>query len=329
VLEKNPESVPALLAKSEVLAAQKNFDDAISVAEKLQQLLPDSGEGYYRKGRLLQQQGDTASAIQQYEIALQKAPESAEVLTALVNTEVRQDGGDTAEKRLLAILEENPQHRSANDLLGAVYLSKKDFAKAEKAFEHQLEINPESAATYSRLAQTRVAQDDLDGAVSAYEQGLKALPDNLQLMIGLAGVHERQKDYEAAISVYEKLLEQQPDNAIGINNLVALLSDHRSDAASLDKAAELATKLEKTEQPAFLDTAGWIYYRKGDYDKAAEILKGVVEQSPEVPVFQYHLGMAYLKLGDKAAASEHLTRATDGEFSYEGIEEARAALKDL
>jgi tetratricopeptide (TPR) repeat protein len=169
----------------------------------------------------------------------------------------------------------------------------------------------------------------LDGAVSAYEQGLKALPDNPQLMIGLAGVHERQKDYEAAISVYEKLLEQQPDNAIGINNLVALLSDHRSDAASLDKAAELAAKLEKTEQPAFLDTAGWIYYRKGDYDKAAGILKGVVEQSPEVPVFQYHLGMAYLKLGDKAAASEHLTRATDGEFSYEGIEEARAALKDL
>ena len=96
-----------------------------------------------------------------------------------------------------------------------------------------------------------------------------------------------------------------------------------------DKAAELAAKLEKTEKPAFLDTAGWIYYRKGDYDKAAEILKGVVEKAPQVPVFQYHLGMAYLNLGDKAAASEHLTRATDGEFSYEGIEEARAALKGL
>jgi tetratricopeptide (TPR) repeat protein len=278
---------------------------------------------------LLQQQGDTAAALQQYEFALQKAPESAEVLTALVNVEVRQDGADKAEKRLLAILEENPQHRSANDLLGAVYLSNKDFAKAEKAFEQQLEINPESAATYTRLAQTRAAQDDLGGAMAAYEQGLKALPDNPQLLIGLAGVHERQKDYEAAISVYEKLLEQQPDNAIGINNLAALLSDHRSDAASLDKAAELAAKLEKAKQPAFQDTAGWVYYRKGDYARAAEVLKGVVEQSPEVPVFQYHLGMAYLKLGDKAAASEHLTRATDGEFSYEGIEEARAALKDL
>ncbi|MEN8761201.1 MAG: tetratricopeptide repeat protein, partial [Thiogranum sp.] len=150
-----------------------------------------------------------------------------------------------------------------------------------------------------------------------------------QLLIGLAGVHERQKDYEAAISVYEKLLGQQPDNAISINNLAALLADHRADAASLDQAAELAVKLEKAKQPAFLDTAGWVYYRNGDYAKAAGILKRAVELSPEVPVFQYHLGMTYFKLGDKAAASEHLTRATDGEFSYEGVEEARATLKGL
>jgi Flp pilus assembly protein TadD len=88
-------------------------------------------------------------------------------------------------------------------------------------------------------------------------------------------------------------------------------------------------RLEETDQPAFLDTAGWVHYRKGDYTKAVEILQRVVEQSPEVPIFQYHLGMSYLKLGDKASASEHLTRATDGEFSYQGIEEARAALKDL
>jgi len=147
--------------------------------------------------------------------------------------------------------------------------------------------------------------------------------------LGLAGLRERQKNYEAAIAVYEKLLEQQPDNAVSVNNLASLLSDHRTDADSMAKAAELAVKLEKTSQPAFLDTAGWVYYRKGDYDKAAEILKGVVEKAPKVTVFQYHLGMTYFRLGDKAAASEHLTRATDTEAAYEGIDEARAILKTL
>ena len=329
VLDKNPESVPALLMKVELLATQKEYDEAVRVADQLRQVIPDSVQGYYLKGKLLQQKGDTDAAIKQYETALQTAPESVEVLAALVKVEAAQDGGDKAEQRLLAILEENPQHRSANDLLGAVYLSKKDFAKAEKAFERQLEINADISATYSRLAQTRIAQDNLAGALAAIEQGLKVLPDNPQLLTGLAGMQERQKDYEAAIATYEQLLEKQPNNAIGINNLAALLSDHRSDAVSLDKAAEMAGKLEKTQQPAFRDTAGWIYYRKGEYGRAVEILKGVVDQAPEVPVFRYHLGMAYLKLGDKSAASEHLTRATDGDYSYQGVEEAQQALKDL
>mgnify|MGYP000488268284 CR=1 FL=1 len=57
--------------------------------------------------------------------------------------------------------------------------------------------------------------------------------------------------------------------------------------------------------------------RRELHARAAEILKAVVDQSPEVPVFRYHLGMTYLKLGDKAAASEHLTRATDGDFVYD------------
>ena len=60
-----------------------------------------------------------------------------------------------------------------------------------------------------------------------------------------------------------------------------------------------------------------------------EILKGVVEKAPKVPVFQYHLGMAYFKQGNKAAAREHLTLATNGDYRYQGVEEARATLKSL
>jgi Tfp pilus assembly protein PilF len=55
----------------------------------------------------------------------------------------------------------------------------------------------------------------------------------------------------------------------------------------------------------------------------------VVEKAPKVPVFQCHLGMVYYKQGDKAAAREHLTKATDGDYNYQGVEEARATLKSL
>ena len=54
-----------------------------------------------------------------------------------------------------------------------------------------------------------------------------------------------------------------------------------------------------------------------------------MEKAPDVPVFSYHLGMAYYKQGDKRAAKEILARAVAEEFDYEGIEEARAAYAEI
>ena len=125
------------------------------------------------------------------------------------------------------------------------------------------------------------------------------------------------------------MLAKQPGNAVSVNNLAAILSDHRTDTASLDKAAEYAETLVKANQPAFQDTAAWVYYRRGEYDKALDILKGVVEKMPNVPVFQYHLGMTYYKKGDKAAAKEHLSLAISENANYTGVDEAREILESL
>jgi Tfp pilus assembly protein PilF len=58
-------------------------------------------------------------------------------------------------------------------------------------------------------------------------------------------------------------------------------------------------------------------------------LTGVVEKAPDVPVFNYHLGMAYLKQGNKQAAKEYLSKAVGEKYTYTGIDEARKALAEL
>jgi len=329
LLARSPDSMPGLLAKTDVLVAQKQYDQAIGVTDRIIEVQPDSAEGYYRKARLLQEKGQIDAAIKYYDTAIEKDPRSKQVLVELTNLGLSSGRIDEVKTRLQRLLESDPVHPSANGLIGLVYANENELSSAEKAFSRQIEITPDNPEAYARLAQARLAQDDLVGAAAALDGGLQMLADNPQLLIALASVRERQQEYETAISLYEKLLEQQPDNAISTNNLAALLSDHRKDAASLDKAAELAAKLENTNQPAFLDTAGWVYYRKGDFDKALKILKRVVEEAPQVPVFQYHLGMTYFQKGDKTAARDHLTRATQGDYQYDGIEEARTTLESL
>jgi len=148
-------------------------------------------------------------------------------------------------------------------------------------------------------------------------------------VLGYAQILEQQKRYDEAISTYEQLLEKAPDNILATNNLAALLADHRQDEQSLKKAKELAGKLAGANQPALLDTVGWVDYRLGDYGEAVKVLSGVVEKAPEVPVFNYHLGMAYLKQGNKQEAKNYLSKAVGENYNYTGIDEARKALAEL
>ncbi len=163
---------------------------------------------------------------------------------------------DQALARVQTILREEPEHKAANDLLGVVQMARKDYAAAEAAFAKQIQINPNNATVYTQLSAAREQQGNKAGAVAAYEQGLGVLKDDVSLQIGLAGVYERQGDFDAAIGVYEKVLAKQPDNAVAVNNLAALLADHRTDAQSLARAKELAAKLAPVQQPGHAGYGG-------------------------------------------------------------------------
>ena len=108
-----------------------------------------------------------------------------------------------------------------------------------------------------------------------------------------------------------------------------LLVTYRKDDKSLARAEELAKQFAKSPNPAFLDTYGWVLYVRGRYADAVPVLKEAVAKAPQAQVLQYHLGMAQLKAGDRAAARTSLEAAVKGEASYPGIEEARATLAGL
>jgi Flp pilus assembly protein TadD len=105
--------------------------------------------------------------------------------------------------------------------------------------------------------------------------------------------------------------------------------DHRSDPASYQRALELARKIESSNDPLLLDTVGWAYYRAGEVAQAVSILERVVAKEDRVPVYHYHLGMAYLAMGNQVGAQQQLEQAVRGEAQYVGIDEARAALARL
>ena len=129
----------------------------------------------------------------------------------------------------------------------------------------------------------------------------------------------------------EELLAANPGNLALANNLAALLADYRyADPDSLEQAVQLVGNLADTDDPAVMDTVGWVYYRAGDSDRAVRYLERAAAAIGELPVVRYHLGMAYLAAGNRIGAKQELEQATRAaDASFAGIDEARETLATL
>ena len=357
-----PMDVSALRMKAELLAKKGDMAGLDNVLTLLEKAAPESGLGEFGKGRLYRAQKKYPEAIAAFDEALKHEPDSALILSELVNTYLAEGDPDTAEARLQTILKEQPKNPAVHFLLGSVLQAKMDYPGAEAEFKKQLRINPKSSGIYLVIAKLRAGQGDLKGAEAILKEGLDILPDNASLKLnlasvyvgegndaaaedlykegitgdekgerfefGLASLYGKEKKDADAIALYQKMIARNPKNLIATNNLAVLLA-RKEDLNSRDMALKLALKLADSKEPALLDTLGWIYYGRGEYDKAAKVLADVVGKAPGVAVFNYHLGMTYYKQGDKRAARTFLEKAVAGKVPYDGLEEARQALSRI
>ena len=51
--------------------------------------------------------------------------------------------------------------------------------------------------------------------------------------------------------------------------------------------------------------------------------------APDAAIIRYHLGMAYLAMGNKVQAKDHLKQAIESNVPFRGSDEAKAALKGI
>jgi tetratricopeptide (TPR) repeat protein len=146
----------------------------------------------------------------------------------------------------------------------------------------------------------------------------------------LGTAYERSGRIDDAIAAYEEILAVTPELPAVANNLAALIADYRTDEASLNQALDLALQFKDSDNPAFLDTLGWVYYRLGDFEEAVPYLEKSVEAAGSVSVLRYHLGMAYIAVGKTMSGKKELEAALANEdATFTGVEEARAALAEL
>ena len=326
-LKDNPNNKDALDTLFKMELAKQDYAAATKVAQRIQ--AQQGGLGEYYAGLVLQAQKKYGESIARFDAALKQVPGASEPLSALVKSRLAQGEPALAEQRLREELTRTKDNIIAYNLLGEVLALQKKYDVAITALGEAQRINPRIAMTYRNLAAAQAAKGDKAAAVAVLQQGASETGQDPSLVFMLASYQENQGQPDQAIAIYEKAMKARPHEPLFVNNLAMLLANYRSDQADIDRAVELGERLKGRDNPAYLDTLGWAYYRRGDVAAAMPLLEAAARKVPDSPLLNYHLGMAYYQKGDHKVAKQYLERAVTNKTVYHGADEAKATLAKL
>lgn len=209
------------------------------------------------------------------------------------------------------VLADDQTNLDANLLLGSIHAYSGDLTEAEAVYRRVIADHPKVDNGYRALSSLLLGQGRAEEADTVITTGLANVDNAAQLEFTRAGRLEALGDFDGAIEIYSRLYDANRVSDVLANNLASLLSDHRDDPESLERAYTIAKRLRAATSPAFQDTYGWILFKRGEYERALAPLKAAAEGLAANPIVQYHLGMVYDKLGQDDLAREQLQKAVD------------------
>ncbi|HEX9545020.1 MAG TPA: tetratricopeptide repeat protein [Pyrinomonadaceae bacterium] len=282
----------------------------------------------------------TDEAVGFYENALAIDSTNFNGLSGLIRLYAGKGEINKAHARLNQVLQSFPGNASLHYLKAQAYGFEHNSAQAEIELRKTLELDPNYIAAYSALATLFINTHQQDRAIAEYQKILEHRPDNATAYTLIGMLDDSRQNYEAAADSYRKAIGKDQNAVIAANNLAWLYA--ANGIGNLDEAVRLAQGVVQRNPniPGFVDTLGWVYYKKGLYEAAVEQLQKAVEldqraaksggANPE-PYYSFHLGMALKAKGDKQAARRELEQAMRlGERSpFTEEDEARSALATL
>jgi tetratricopeptide (TPR) repeat protein len=148
---------------------------------------------------------------------------------------------------------------------------------------------------------------ETDQSLARIDDALARFPAHPDLLYQKAILLEKAGRTEAAISQLESLYRDRPQDGAIANALGFLLADHNRELGRADRLITAALKGEP-DNPAILDSMGWLDYRRGQSREALPLLERAFRLAQDGDIGA-HWGEVLWSMGDKAKAREAWSRA--------------------
>jgi tetratricopeptide (TPR) repeat protein len=261
---------------------------------------PQNADTYAMRVALAAQKKDDKALASLYQ-QLQRAPEdvrdsSAFLLGQLASMQHRDDealkwygmvGDDDphafdADLRSAALLHEQGKHADAHELLGQLQL---DYLEQPAQARQALQLD----------AELYLQEQQYTLAVQAFTRALQVVPNDPELLYDRGLAYAESGQIDPAVQDFEHLLKIKPGDVDASNALGFTLADANRNLAEATQLLTVA-RAAKPNDPAIADSWGWLQYRLGHLDQAAQTLRSawLARKDADVGV---HLGEVLWKQG--------------------------------
>ena len=333
-LQVSPRDPGLLAARANLLIRMADWDNATIAVGRLRALGTPAAinSANQLNAALLLKQNKVDDTITFLDSLSNGADANVSAVAAVVQAQIRAGKIDAAREYLDGLLAKSPTDPLLRFLRAGVYVMSDQSDQAEAIYRTLMAEQPDNLRPFQALYKLLLAGDRTDEAAALLETERTKAPNSAALNLMKATALEKAGDFDGAIAIYDALYARDSSSLVVANNLASLLSSHRSDAASTDRAFTIAHRLRGSNVPAFQDTYGWIAYRRGDYAEALIALEPAAKAMAQDPMVQMHLGLtqAALKQLDQARATLAAALKLAGDAaSQPQFAEAQKALTDL
>jgi len=323
-----PDTMDVPYSMAAVYQAQGRYDEAAKILQDLIKKTEKSESGtsqadrnnraifVERLGMIYREQENYTAAVDTFRKMLPLGDENARSgYQEIIDTyrDAKQWPQATAAAR--EAVQKLPNDRDLRMVLDAQLADTGQLDQAVADMRSMLKGGAEDRDVYVRLGivYTRAKQwnDALQALAKAEEASTKA--DDKAYVLFLRGdLYQRQKNFDAAEVEFKKVLAMTPPTdpqaAATLNYLGYMNADR---GVKLEESLNLIKQAITFEpnNPAYLDSLGWAYFKLGKYDLAEDNLNKAASHMGSDPTVQEHLGDLYQKTGRLKLAAAHWDRA--------------------
>jgi len=302
--------------------AEAAYQQAIELEPKLLRLRLEVGDFY------LQQVRQTQKAIQSFEAALELNASHAGAHFGLGSALAKTGQIDRAVQEFEKAGRIAPNNPLPFFALGRIHAVQEQYDQASQAFGKAIQAQPKFAQAYIGRGDVYTIQKEDASALQDYEAARDLAPGIAGLHVKIGLLHERNHRFDQAVDSFRTAISLDPRQAIAFNNLAWISVQHNTRLEEAltwaEQAVALAPKIS-----AFQDTLGWVHRKRGNLDKAADILKKASTLKPEQADIFYHLGVVEDERGKTQKAVRALEKALSLDSTFPNAEDARRRLRSL